>query len=97
MSKSAREILIRPLMTEKHMRQKEEHNTVAFQVRPDANKVEIRSAVESVFNVKVTDVRTINYEGKLKRMGRHQGRRASWKKAIVTLAEGSKIELVEGA
>jgi large subunit ribosomal protein L23 len=96
-SKSAREILIRPLMTEKHMRQKEEQNTVAFQVRPDANKVEIRSAVESVFNVKVTEVRTINYEGKLKRMGRHQGRRANWKKAIVTLAEGHKIELVEGA
>ena len=97
MSKTAREILIRPLRTEKHMRQKEELNTVAFQVRPDANKVEIRSAVEAVFNVKVTDVRTINYEGKLKRMGRHQGRRSSWKKAIVTLAKGHKIELVEGA
>ena len=97
MSKTAREILIRPLMTEKHMRQKEEQNSVAFQVRPDANKVEIRSAVETVFNVKVTDVRTINYEGKLKRMGRHQGRRANWKKAIVTLAPGHKIELVEGA
>ena len=97
MSRTAREILIRPLMTEKHMRQKEEQNTVAFQVRPDANKVEIRSAVETVFNVKVSDVRTMNYEGKLKRMGRHQGRRASWKKAIVTLAPGHKIELVEGA
>ena len=97
MSKSAREILIRPLMTEKHMRQKEEQNTVAFQVRPDANKVEIRTAVETVFNVKVADVRTMNYEGKLKRMGRHQGRRADWKKAIVTLAPGHKIELVEGA
>jgi large subunit ribosomal protein L23 len=84
-------------MTEKHMRQKEELNTVAFQVRPDANKVEIRSAVEAVFSVKVKDVRTINYQGKLKRMGRHQGRRSSWKKAIVTLAEGHKIELVEGA
>ncbi len=95
--RTAREILIRPLMTEKHMRQKEEQNTVAFQVRPDANKVEIRSAVESVFNVKVTEVRTMNYEGKLKRMGRHQGRRASWKKAIVTLAAGHTIELVEGA
>jgi large subunit ribosomal protein L23 len=97
MSRSPREILIRPLMTEKHMRQKEEQNTVAFQVRPDANKVEIRSAVETVFNVKVSEVRTMNYEGKLKRMGRHQGRRASWKKAIVTLAPGHKIELVEGA
>ena len=97
MNRSARDILIRPLMTEKHMRQKEEQNTVAFQVRPDANKVEIRSAVETVFNVKVSDVRTMNYEGKLKRMGRHQGRRANWKKAIVTLAPGHTIELVEGA
>ena len=96
MSRSPRQILIRPLMTEKHMRQKEELNTVAFQVRPDANKVEIRSAVETVFNVKVSEVRTMNYEGKLKRMGRHQGRRPGWKKAIVTLAPGHKIELVEG-
>jgi large subunit ribosomal protein L23 len=95
--RSAREIIIRPLMTEKSMRQKEEQNTVTFQVRTDANKVEIRSAVETVFNVKVADVRTSNFEGKLKRMGRHQGRRASWKKAIVTLAPGHKIELVEGA
>ena len=97
MNRTAREILIRPLMTEKHMRQKEEQNTVAFHVRPDANKVEIRSAVETVFNVKVSDVRTMNYEGKLKRMGRYQGRRPGWKKAIVTLAPGHKIELVEGA
>jgi large subunit ribosomal protein L23 len=97
MNRTAREILIRPLMTEKHMRQKEEQNTVAFQVRPDANKVEIRSAVETVFNVKVSDVRTMNYEGKMKRMGRYQGRRPGWKKAIVTLAPGHKIELVEGA
>ena len=97
MNRSARDILIRPLMTEKHMKQKEEQNTVAFQVRPDANKVEIRSAVETVFNVKVSDVRTMNYEGKLKRMGRYQGRRPGWKKAIVTLAPGHKIELVEGA
>jgi large subunit ribosomal protein L23 len=79
------------------MRQKEELNTVAFKVRPDANKVEIRTAVESVFNVKVTAVRTSSYEGKLKRMGRFQGRRSDWKKAVVTLAAGHKIDLVEGA
>jgi large subunit ribosomal protein L23 len=97
MSRDPREIIVRPLMTEKSMRQKEELNTVAFQVRPDANKVEIRSAVERIFNVKVTAVRTAAYEGKLKRMGRHQGRRADWKKAVVTLAAGHKIELVEGA
>jgi large subunit ribosomal protein L23 len=97
MSKTAREIIIRPLMTEKSMRQKEEQNTVTFRVRPDANKVEIRAAVEEVFNVKVADVRTASFEGKMKRMGRHEGRRASWKKAIVTLQPGHKIELVEGA
>ena len=97
MNRDPRAVIIRPIMTEKSMRQKEEQNTVAFQVRTDANKVEIRTAVEAVFNVKVADVRTMNYEGKMKRMGRHQGRRASWKKAIVTLAPGHTIELVEGA
>lgn len=96
MSRSAREILIRPLMTEKSMRLKDERNTVTFQVVPDANKVEIRQAVEAIFNVKVSAVRTSTVEGKLKRMGRHQGRRPSWKKAMVTLAPGHKIELVEG-
>jgi large subunit ribosomal protein L23 len=97
MSRNAREVLIRPLMTEKSMRLKEAHNTVTFEVRPDANKVEIRTAVEAVFNVKVSAVRTASFHGKLKRMGRHQGRRPDWKKAIVTLAPGHKIELVEGA
>ena len=97
MTRSAREILIRPLMTEKSMRQKEEQNTVAFRVRPDANKVEIRVAVETVFNVKVASVRTASFEGKLKRMGRHEGRRPSFKKAFVKLAPGHKIDLVEGA
>ena len=95
--KDPRHVLIRPLMTEKSMQQKEALNTVAFRVRPDANKVEIRAAVESVFNVKVTAVRTASYEGKLKRMGRFQGRRPDWKKAVVTLAPGHKIDLVEGA
>ncbi|MBI4638463.1 MAG: 50S ribosomal protein L23 [Candidatus Rokubacteria bacterium] len=97
MTRTLREIIVRPLMTEKSMRQKEEQNTVTFQVRPDANKVEIRTAIETVFNVKVASVRTASFEGKLKRMGRHQGRRPGWKKAIVKLAPGHKIELVEGA
>ena len=97
MSRSPRDIIIRPLMTEKSMRQKEELNTVTFQVRRDANKIEVRSAIETIFNVKVADVRTASFQGKLKRMGRHQGRRPDWKKAIVKLAPGHKIELVEGA
>jgi large subunit ribosomal protein L23 len=96
MTREPRSILVRPLMTEKSMAQKEERNTVAFQVRPEANKVEIRVAVESVFNVKVTAVRTASFQGKLKRMGRHRGRRPNWKKAVVTLAPGHKIDLVEG-
>jgi len=97
MSRSPREILLRPIMTEKSMRQKEEQNVVTFQVRPDANKVEIRQAVEAVFNVKVAAVRTSSYEGKLKRMGRYQGRRPDWKKAVVALQPGHKIDLIEGA
>jgi large subunit ribosomal protein L23 len=97
MSRDVRQIVLRPLMTEKHMRLKEEQNVIAFQVRPDANKVEIRTAVETVFSVKVASVRTASFEGKLKRMGRFQGRRRDWKKALVKLAPGHKIDLVEGA
>src|SRR6185503_19985989 len=92
-----RSVLVRPLMTEKSMQQKEELNTVTFEVAVDANKVEIRHAVEKVFNVKVADVRTQAREGKWKRMGGFEGRRRSWKKAMVTLAPGHKIERVEGA
>ena len=92
-----RQVIVRPLVTEKSMRIKEERNAVTFQVVPDANKVEIRHAVETIFNVKVAQVRTATVRGKLKRMGRFEGRRSSWKKAVVTLAPGHKIELVEGA
>ncbi len=97
MSRDPRAIIVRPLMTEKSMRLKDEQNTVTFQVVVDANKVEVRRAVETIFNVRVADVRTASYAGKLKRMGRYQGRRAAWKKAIVTLRAGHKIEFVEGA
>jgi large subunit ribosomal protein L23 len=97
MSREPRRVIVRPLMTEKSMRQKDERNVVTFVVQPDANKVEIRAAVERIFNVKVSDVRTASYAGKLKRMGRHQGRRPDWKKAVVQLAPGHKIDLVEGA
>jgi large subunit ribosomal protein L23 len=95
--KDPRTVLLRPLMTEKSMRQKDELNTVTFQVATGANKVEIRQAVEKVFNVKVSSVRTQSREGKWKRMGRFEGRRPGWKKAVVSLAPGHKIELVGGA
>ena len=97
MSRDPRSVLLKPLMTEKSMQQKEELNAISFRVAVDANKVEIRQAVEKVFNVKVATVRTASHEGKWKRMGKFEGRRPGWKKAVVSLAPGHKIELVEGA
>ena len=96
MSRDPRAVIIRPLTTEKSMVEKDELNKVTFQVALDANKVEIRHAVEKVFSVKVASVHTANRGGKWKRMGKFEGRLASWKKAVVTLKPGHKIELVEG-
>jgi large subunit ribosomal protein L23 len=93
--RQARDIVLRPLVTEKATTLKDERNQVSFQVAPDANKVEIRQAVEAIFKVKVTAVRTQVVFGKEKRMGRYVGRRASWKKAVVSLHPDSKIELFE--
>lgn len=92
-----REIIIRPLFTEKTMRQKEEANQVAFEVRRDANRIEIKEAVERLFKVKVLKVNTINVKGKPRRRGRTQGYSRSWKKALVTLRPGDRIEIFEGA
>jgi large subunit ribosomal protein L23 len=72
-----------------------ESNQVVFKVRPDANKTEIKQAVELLFEVSVTDVTVINYAGKIKRHGTSSGRRAAWKKAYVRLAEGSHIDFLE--
>ena len=90
------EILVKPLVTEKSHEQLDRHGAYTFVVANDANKIEIADAIEKQFNVKVKDVRTMRYAGKQKRMGKHQGRRASWKKAVVTRAEGDSIELFEG-
>ena len=95
------DIIRRPIITEKSMeavydRQGNEIKKYTFEVPQSANKIEIKKAVEEVFGVKVAKVNTMNITGKLKRMGRYEGRRPSWKKAIVTLAEGSKtIEFFE--
>jgi large subunit ribosomal protein L23 len=89
-------ILIKPLLTEKMVNYKESENKYAFVVVRDANKIEIKRAVEDRFKVRVTAVNTMNYSGKLKRQGRYEGRRAAWKKAIVSLHEGDEIEVVEG-
>lgn len=90
------QILIRPLVTEKSHEQLDRHGAYTFVVANDANKIEIASAIEKQFNVKVKDVRTMRYAGKEKRMGRFTGRKASWKKAVVTLADGDSIEIFEG-
>ena len=90
--KPLHQIINRPLITEKTSLQKEAGRVVAFEVSPAANKIEIKQAVEKAFNVKVTDVNTVRVAGKPKRVGRSVGKRANWKKAYVTLAEGSSID-----
>ncbi len=94
--KSSREIIVRPYMTEKVSMLQETDNKIAFVVDRDANKIEIRKAVESQFNVQVKKVSTVNLKGKIKKMGRYQGRRPNWKKAIITLHEGFSIDFFEG-
>lgn len=88
-------VIVRPLITEQGTDMREKYNQYFFEVSVDANKLEIRQAVEHFFGVKVTAVRTMNYRGKIKRMGRYQGKRADWKKAIVTLAKDDTIDLFE--
>lgn len=90
----ARDILIKPIITEKTTALMEERK-YTFRVPLSATKVEIHQAVEQVFKVKVQAVNTMRYEGKMKRLGRTQGRRSDWKKAIVTLKPGETIELFE--
>lgn len=90
-----RDILIKPLVTEKTAALMEE-NKYSFVVPLRANKIEIRQAVEHIFKVKVVDVNTIRVMGKMKRMGKTQGKRPDYKKAIVKLAPGQSIEFFEG-
>lgn len=94
--KANRKVIIRPLVTEKISHLQESQNKVAFVVDRDANKIEIRKIVEEKFNVKVKKVATANFKGKLKRLGRFEGRQAGWKKAVVTLQEGFTIDFFEG-
>jgi large subunit ribosomal protein L23 len=94
--KDPRQVIQRPVVTEKSTIEREQRNIVTFAVAPEANKIEIKSAVESLFDVKVLDVRTSRVRGKLRRMGRFVGRRPAWKKARVTLREGDAIEFFEG-
>ncbi len=90
------DIIKRPVITEKTGIQKEEKNQVTFEVDRTANRIEIRKAVETIFNVRVAGVKTMQVKGKKKRRGRIMGKRKDWKKAIVKLMPGERIEFFEG-
>jgi large subunit ribosomal protein L23 len=90
------DVIVRPVVTEKSTDELDRNGAYTFVVAKDANKHEIAYAIEKLFNVKVRAVRTMRYRGKDRRVGRPIGRRASWKKAIVTLREGDTIEIFEG-
>ena len=85
------EVIRRPIVTEKGVTKKEAENTLCFEVLADANKTQIKTAVQKVFKVKVADVRTVNTAGKLRRRGRFTGYRAAWQKAYVRLKAGEKM------
>ncbi|NLW55325.1 MAG: 50S ribosomal protein L23 [Firmicutes bacterium] len=91
----AHDIIKKPIITEKSTRLME-LNKYCFMVDKRANKIQIKQAIEEIFKVKVKDVNTMRILGKMKRMGKHEGRRPSWKKAVVTLEPGSRIEFFEG-
>ena len=95
MTKDPRSIVRKALITEKGTVLRETQNQYFFEVARDANKIEIKKAVESIFHVKVADVRTMQLRGKVKRQGRWVGKRNDWKKAIVTLGADQKIDLFE--
>ena len=97
MSITLQDVVKRPLITEKAERARQEHHHYAFEVHRDATKIQVKQAVESLFSVHVTAVRTALRAGKLKRVGRTVGRRPGWKKAVVTLKAGETIALFEGA
>jgi large subunit ribosomal protein L23 len=85
------DVIRRPVVTEKGVALKEAERTMCFEVAPDANKVQIRAAVERLFKVKVEDVRTVSNTGKIRRRGRFSGFRSDWKKAYVKLRKGQKV------
>ena|SRR5271154_7175614 len=85
------QIIRRPIITEKGLGAKELHHTVVFEVAPGATKTEIKEAVQQIFKVKVVDVRTSHFVGKMRRRGQDEGYRRDWKKAYVKLAKGEKM------
>jgi large subunit ribosomal protein L23 len=95
--KSSQDVIQAPLISEKGTHLTESANQVLFKVRPDANKIEVKYAIETLFKVKVVQVRMARYLGKVRRIGRNMGRRSDWKKAYVTLKDGDKIDFFGGA
>jgi len=94
---NANQIIRRPLVTEKSTILREATNVIAFEVDPKANKIQVKDAVEQLFNVKVEEVRLFNVRGKMKRMGRFEGKRRDWRKAYVRLKAGEKApDFIEG-
>ncbi|HYM81515.1 MAG TPA: 50S ribosomal protein L23 [Candidatus Limnocylindria bacterium] len=93
--KDPRAVVKKALITEKGTVQREQRNQYHFEVARAANKIEIKRAIESLFSVKVAEVRTMQMRGKIKRQGRFSGKRSDWKKAVVTLKPDQKIELFE--
>ena len=94
---NANQVIRRPLVTEKSTMLREDTNVIAFEVDPNANKIEVKRAVEELFKVKVEEVRLFNVRGKMKRMGRWVGKRRDWRKAYVRLKEGEKApDFIEG-
>ena len=92
------DVIRRPLITEKTSIQREDGRTIVFHVSPDANKIQIKHAIEQLLGAKVESIRTSIAHGKVKRQGRYAGRRSDWKTAYVKLAEGAKMpEFLEGA
>ena len=96
MSKDSHDIIVRPYLTEKATAQKDHLNKVCFLVHPTSNKIEIKKAAEEILKVKVASVHISNIRGKIKRMGKYEGRLPARKKAILTLKKGEKLELFEG-
>lgn len=97
MKKDPRLIIERPLITEKNHLLQDEENKYVFEVARNANKLEIKQAIEDIFDVRVESVRTMRMQGKIKRLGRFEGRRPNWKKAIIKLTAGDVIDLYTGA
>ena len=91
-----RSVILRPVVTERSTLLQDDLRTYTFIVAKDANKLEVRNAVQSLFSVRVESVRTANYQGKWRRVGRSVGRKAAYKKAVVRLAEGDSIDVYEG-